>query len=203
MTLPRNVRVLPWGGDAPQVCHDVLQSSQGLKVAWPDHPEVRVEAAVVGAGLSGLAAAYALKGREVLVLESGSQPGGVCLPGSYRGVPYPAGSAYFYDDPGSLDWFRELGIEVKDALAAPPTSALLDQGRWYPDCFSSGGLSTLPLAPEARDRLARFAGDLAQREAKWNPLATPFMTHPEWDRYSLQHFLETMMVLSPGGHCPI
>jgi len=154
-----------------------------------------VEVAVVGAGLSGLAAACSLSDREVLVLEAASQPGGVCLPGSYRGVPYPAGSAYFYDDPGDLEnraWFRELGLDMEDALVTPPASALFHQGRWYPECFSPEGLNTLPLAPGVRDQLKRFAGEVAEREARWDPLASPFMTHPEWDKYSLQHFLETV-----------
>jgi protoporphyrinogen oxidase len=196
MTGHQQVRVLSWGGDAPQACHDYLK---GEKAPWPERPEVRVEVVVVGAGLSGLAAAYYLKGRGVLVLEAGSQPGGVCLPGSYRGVAYPAGSAYFYADPGDLksrDWFRELGLEMEDALVAPPTSALWDKGRWYPDCFSAAGMNSLPLPPGVRDKLRGFA-DLVQREARWDPLSTPFMTHPEWDRYSLQHFLEEKMGFPP------
>jgi protoporphyrinogen oxidase len=200
MTGPRNVKVLAWGGDAPQACHDHLPAAAGPKIAWPDRPEAHVEVAVVGAGLSGLAAAYSLSDREVLVLEAGTQPGGVCLPGSYRGVPYPAGSAYFYDDPADLEgraWFRELGLEVEEALVAPPASALFDQGRWYPDCFSAAGLNTLPLAPGVRDQLRRFAGEIVEREARWDPLASPFMTHPEWDKYSLQHFLETVWHFPP------
>ena len=201
MTVHRHVQVHSWGGDAPQACHDSLPPSGKRKVLWPERPEAWVEVAVVGAGLSGLAAAHSLSGREVMVLEAGSQPGGVCLPGSYQGVPYPAGSAYFYADPGdpaSQAWFRELDIDdLKDTLVAPPASALFDKGSWYPDCFSPAGLNALPLTPEVRDRLGRLAGDLADREASWDPLGTPFMTHPEWDRYSLQHFLEKMMGFPP------
>ncbi len=200
MTKHRHVKVLAWRGDAPQACHDALSSPQGRKVLWPDRPEARVEVAVVGAGLSGLAAAYHLKDREVLVLEAGSQPGGVCLAGSFRGVPYPAGSAYFYHDPEDPEdraWFRELGLDVEDALVAPPASALLADGRWHPDCFSPAGLGTLSLAPGVRDRVVQFAGEMAEREARWDPLASPYMTHPEWDKYSLQHFLETMRGFPP------
>jgi len=200
MTRQRTVKVLPWGGDEPQACHESLQPQARRNVSWPDRPEVRVEVAVVGAGLSGLAAACHLQDREVLVLEAGEQPGGVCLAGSFRGVPYPAGSAYFYNDPAGLTgeaWFRDLGIKGEDALVASPASALYDRGRWYPDCFSPAGIKNLPLAPGVRDKLVRFVGEVAEQEAKWNPLASPFMTHPEWDKYSLHHYLETIWHFPP------
>jgi hypothetical protein len=124
----------------------------------------------------------------------------VCLPGSFRGVSYPAGSAYFYDDPADSEsraWFRELGLEVEDVLVAPPASALFDQGRWYPDCFSPAGIRDLPLAPGVRDQLLRLVDEVAEREANWEPLASPFMTHPEWDKYSLQHYLEVVWHFPP------
>jgi protoporphyrinogen/coproporphyrinogen III oxidase len=193
-------KVLSWGGDAPQTCHHYLQSKGKKPTPWPDRPEARVEVAVVGAGLSGLAAAYDLKDREVLVLEAGSRPGGVCQPGSYQGVPYPAGSAYFYHDPGdqeTMAWYRELGLEVGKALVAPPASALFDQGRWSPDCFSAAGLGSLPFTPAVREKLLKFAADLEQYEASWDPLATPFLTRPVWDQCSLQDFLENIERLPP------
>jgi protoporphyrinogen oxidase len=195
MTDTSKCKVLSWGGDAPQPCHHYLQSTGKKETQWPDRPEARVEVAVVGAGLSGLAAAYDLRDREVLVLEAGSRPGGVCLPGSYQGVPYPAGSAYFYHDPGdqeTLAWYRELGLNIEEALVAPPASALFDQGRWRPDCFSAAGLSSLSVAPGVREKLLKFADELEQYEASWDPLATPFLTRPVWDQCSFQDYLETI-----------
>lgn len=193
--------VRPWGGDAPQACHGLLPSAQGKKPqpVWPDRAETRVEVAVVGAGLSGLTAAYHLRDRQVLVLEAGSQPGGVCLPGSYRGLPYPAGSAYFYqpEDPEGLAWFRELGLEVEEALVPPPASALYHRGRWYPDCFSAAGLRSLPLPVGAQEELVRFAAELADLEDAWEPLGAASLSHPDLDRYSLQHYLETLRGFPP------
>uniref|UniRef100_A0A7C3UXW5 FAD-dependent oxidoreductase n=1 Tax=Desulfobacca acetoxidans TaxID=60893 RepID=A0A7C3UXW5_9BACT len=194
------VKVLAWGGDVPQPCHDHLQPSPDRHLSWPDRPEAHVETVVVGAGLSGISAAYHLKDREVLVLEAGRQAGGVCLPGSFRGVPYPAGSAYFYDDPEdqqSRTWFDELGLDVTEALVASPASALFDRGRWYPDCFSLAGLGALPLDPGVREHLLRFAGEMVDRAANWDPLSSPFLTRPEWDHYSLQHLLENLWGFPP------
>jgi protoporphyrinogen oxidase len=53
------------------------------------------------------------------------------------------------------------------------------------------------MAPGARDELLRLADEMTKAEAKWDPLATPFMTHPEWDRYSLAQFLEKVWRLPP------
>jgi protoporphyrinogen oxidase len=200
MTAHRKPRLLSWGGDAPQPCHDFLLASRGRKALWPDRPETSATVAVVGAGLSGLAAAYHLQGQEVVVLEAGPLPGGVCLPGSYQEIPYPAGSAYFYYDPEDAErrtWFEDLGLQVEEALVAPPASAMFDQGRWRPDCFAAAGLQTLPVAPGVRDQLLRLAEDMTQREATWDPLASPFMTNPEWDRYSLQQYLEKVWRFPP------
>jgi protoporphyrinogen oxidase len=200
VTTQRKYRVLPWGGDAPQPCHDFLQPPRKKEALWPERPELTATVAVVGAGLSGLAAAHHLQGQKVVVLEAGSQPGGVCLAGSYQGIDYPAGSAYFYydsEDAEKLTWWKNLGLNVEEALVEPPASALLDQGRWYPDCFTTSGLKTLPVPPEAREQLLALSEDLAQREARWDPLASPFITNPEWDRYSLQHFLKTVWRFSP------
>lgn len=199
MTAQREFRVLSWGGDVPQPCHDFL-SARGRKPVWPERPEASVAVAVVGAGLSGLAAAHDLQGQEVVVLEAGSQPGGVCLSGSYQDIIYPAGSAYFYYDPEDADklaWFKNLGLEMEKVLVDPPASALWHQGQWYPDCFAAAGLKSLPVAPGVRDELLRLAEEMTQQDEKWDPLATPFMTHPEWDRYSLAQFLERVWHLPP------
>ncbi len=189
MTLPP---VLPWGGDEPLACHGHLPSPGGPAPVWPDRAEERVEVTVVGAGLSGLTSAHHLRDREVLVLEAGSHIGGVCLPGSYQGILYPAGSAYFYDpeDAAGRAWFQELGLDPKDALVAPPASALYHGGEWYPDCFSPAGLSTLPFSPQVKEELVRFAGELAELEDTWEPLGAETLIYPELDGYSLKDYLE-------------
>jgi protoporphyrinogen oxidase len=112
---------------------------------------------VVGAGLSGLAAAYDLKDREVLVLEAGSRPGGVCLPGSYQGVPYPAGSAYFYHDPEdqeTLAWYRELGLRLRRPWWRPRPAPCLTR--------AAGARTAFPRRASAPLTWPRGAGEGSQ-----------------------------------------
>ncbi len=154
---------------------------------------------MVGAGLSGLTSAYHLKERRVLVLEAGKVPGGVCRQGSFRGLAYPAGSAYFYylGDPSWEAWYQGLGLPLADSLIAKPVSALFYEGRWYPDCFSKPGLRTLPLSRKAINGLVNLADNLAAWEEVWDPMGSDSLPNPELDQISLAHFLENERELPP------
>lgn len=191
-------RVLPWLGDLPGACHPHFLEPE-KKAAWPDEVEGRWEVVVAGAGLSGLTAAYHLRDREVLVLDAGDRPGGVCQSGSYQGVDYPAGSAYFYypGDDSWQSWYRDLGLPLEEALISAPVSALFFENRWYPDCFSQAGLRRLPLPPEALAGLERLAEELAAWEDRWDPLGSPALPHPGLDRLSLAQYLEGVKELPP------
>jgi protoporphyrinogen oxidase len=191
--------IKPWGGDAPELCHSHFWKASSAKVAWPDKPAERVEVAVVGAGLSGLTAAYHLRDRQVVVLEAEGHPGGVCLPGAYQGVPYPAGSAYFYSPwtPEWRQWYQDLGLDTEAALVAEPSSAMFYQGRWFPDIFSESGLRALPFAPPVVDKLLRLAADLTVWEEEWEPLGAASFEHAELDRHSLHSYLVEVRGLPP------
>lgn len=188
LSLPR---IIPWQGDAPQACHPFFYSSGTEKFSWPDAAAGHSEVVVVGAGLSGLTAAYSLRRRDLMVLEAAEEVGGVCQSGNYRGVPYPAGSAYFYYpwEASWQEWYRELGLALDEVLIAPPMSALFHEGRWYPDCFSETGLRSLPLPKAAVDGLLKLAADLINLEDVWD-LGIDTLPLPELDKVSLAHYLE-------------
>ncbi|MDI6854320.1 MAG: FAD-dependent oxidoreductase [Deltaproteobacteria bacterium] len=199
ITSSRGPVIGPWRGEVPEPCHDQFLRAPEAKIAWPEGPREKVEVAVVGAGLAGLTAAYHLRDRQVVVLEAETQAGGVCLSGSYQGVPYPAGSAYFYYPWNDewRKWYRDLELDTDAALVADPSSALYFRGEFFPDCFSERGLKKLPLSPQVMDELRRFAHDLAAWEAEWEPLGSEGLIHPELDRFSFQHYLEKIRGLPP------
>lgn len=154
---------------------------------------------MVGAGLSGLTSAYHLRERQVLVLEAGEVPGGVCRQGSYQGLAYPAGSAYFYypGDPSWEAWYRGLGLPLADSLVSKPVSALFYEGRWYPDCFSKPGLQILPLPRSAINGMVSLAEKLEAWEEVWDPLGSDALPDPELDQITLAHYLEKEQGLPP------
>jgi phytoene dehydrogenase-like protein len=194
------IRISSWGGDDLSACHRHFLRRPAQDLAFPDHAAEYWDAAVVGAGLSGLTAAYHLRDRRVLVLEAGEVPGGVCRQGSYRGITYPAGSAYFYfpTEPAWEAWYRDLGLPLAEALVTPPVSALFFEGRWHADCFSPAGLRRLPLPENAIQGLQQLAGRLAAWEETWDPFGSDALPNAELDRVSLTHYLEHELHLPPA-----
>ena len=97
---------------------------------------------VVGAGISGLACAYALKkaGQNVLVLEAAARPGGVIQSVEEGGYLFELGPQSFSSTAELTELCDELGL-ADQALAAPhsaPRYVLID-----------GNLTAVPLSPPA------------------------------------------------------
>jgi len=77
---------------------------------------------VVGAGVSGLTTAYRALQREpsleVIVLEAGGSPGGMCRPVEVGGLRLPAGpDGFLARKPWAVDLCTELGIELVEPRA--------------------------------------------------------------------------------------
>lgn len=78
-------RLGEWTGDNFAPMHAIRD---GLWRAPPPHPERRVDVAIIGAGIAGLAVAALLRDRDLLVLERESEPGGVAKSERWRHVDY-------------------------------------------------------------------------------------------------------------------
>jgi oxygen-dependent protoporphyrinogen oxidase len=122
-----------------------------------------LDVAVIGGGISGLAAAHALRkaGRNVVVLEARSRFGGVV--GSVRTQTYvaDAGPQSFTAAPAWLDLVRDLGLESQIVEAS-------DAGaKRY--IYRNGALIAVPMSPAAF-----ITSSLLSAGAKWRLLAEPF-----------------------------
>src|SRR5438270_14081883 len=89
--------------------------------------------AIIGAGFTGLSAAYQLvkKGHEVSVFEKDSQPGGLAIGYQEKGWDWTLEAFYhhwFTNDKAILDLAKELHFPV--VIKRPKTSSLID-GKIY------------------------------------------------------------------------
>lgn len=94
-----------FSGDDPELAHRLLSNpSEALSSLTAElHPEVH-EVIIVGGGIAGLAAAYRLRRRQVLLLERAQETGGVSKSELWRGIEYALGAAYIVDpNPDSPD----------------------------------------------------------------------------------------------------
>jgi protoporphyrinogen/coproporphyrinogen III oxidase len=96
---------------------------------------MRPRVAVVGAGITGLAAAWELlrSGAEVIVLESSDRLGGKILTDEFGGHPIDLGpDAFVARTPEAVELCRELGLEHELITAAADQAAIWVQGRLRP-----------------------------------------------------------------------
>jgi oxygen-dependent protoporphyrinogen oxidase len=119
---------------------------------------------VIGAGISGLACAYALRksGLDVLLLESSPRPGGVIRSEQRDGFLLECGPQSFSSTRPLLDLIRELGIE-SELVQAPPRAP-----RYV---LINGKLHAVPLSPPAF-----LATSIVSFRTKWSILSEPFRT---------------------------
>lgn len=97
---------------------------------------------IIGAGISGLVAAYRLKklGRDVLLMESGNRVGGVIESSEVEGFLLEAGPNSFRGTHELLDLVEELELMGELATADPRAPAYV---------YSGGQLHAVPMSPPA------------------------------------------------------
>ncbi|QGM99688.1 FAD-dependent oxidoreductase [Methylocystis parvus] len=106
-------RIGPWTGDNFVPMHAIRDGLASLPLPAPER---RVEVAIVGAGLAGLAVATLLRDRDLLLIEREAEPGGVAKSAKWRDVEYALGSAYFIDLREPFGPFYDLlGLTPKPA----------------------------------------------------------------------------------------
>lgn len=153
--------------------------------------------AIVGGGLSGLAAAYYLKDLKVVLLEKEDDPGGKARREWFdpqpKHFPYPLGAVYTGKPYGLIQkLFRELGI--RPLRFKRPIHAFWKDGRVIEEWISEEGMSKFPYPPEVLVRLREFMRKLDEVESKPG-LSIPVQDSDperlvEYDRMSFWDYVE-------------
>jgi phytoene dehydrogenase-like protein len=107
----------------------------------------RIDVAVVGGGLAGLAAAAtaARAGRSVTLFEQAPAPGGRARTRTEDGFAFNIGPHALYRTGYSLGILRDLGVEVQAGLLGTDGAHVVKDGRLYPLPAGIGSLLTSPL----------------------------------------------------------
>ncbi len=140
-------------------CHHIRDGHQ-----FPSPPvNETCEVVVVGGGPSGMAAAYRLKGRDVILLEKEPRFGGNCILDEWQGVRMSTGGAFYTESEDELvAFFKEIG-----AVGMPIQGAdsLVIAGEPVVDIFGEGA-KRLPFSQKVRDDFRRSREELIRRYKK-------------------------------------
>ena len=116
----------------------------------------KADVVILGAGLAGLTAAYHLRDRDIVVLESRDRVGGRTLSGRHGAYWYNLGAQFVWD-PRTVELCRALGLEVAGGEGAE--SAVFVNGRLAVGRDPYRLLMKMPIS--WRDK-ARFAFTIAR-----------------------------------------
>lgn len=179
-------------GDHFAICHEVRDGQQF------DKPPVssRHDVVIVGGGVSGLSAAYFLRGRDFLLLEKEPHWGGNAYLQEYQGQAFATGSAFDEAGTPSEQLAREVGLIELPIKSPDPT---IIGGRWVPDTWRDG-LDQLPYSDAVRESFKKFRAEMKALDPDKNaqqldsvPLSNYLKGYaPEvkqwWDAYGLSNW---------------
>lgn len=154
---------------------------------------------IVGGGLSGLTAAVAMKGRNVLVLEKEANMGGRIVSRNWEGFSYSLGASYI-GKPGRdmRGYFKEIGLTSRPFPVPTPQDAIADGGEIYPDEYADQALGSLK---ELQDyaRVGRELYKMADQgieEAAYEVDLKELATHANLDALTVEQWLGQLDISS-------
>lgn len=159
-----------------------------------------LDVAVIGAGVSGLAAGLALarRGRRVAVFEAAGKVGGCCATTRIDGYTFHDGAMYVAM-PRLLDSaFRELGLDR--AAAVPLRKIALTQEVTLADgtvVRFGEGRDVRVLGADARQRSQALSGEIDALMDKWQPVLRLFA-----DEILVQPFSASLLLRKVWRHLP-
>lgn len=153
-------------------------------------PKRRIESAVViGAGIAGLSAAYALakQGKEVTLLEGEESVGGLLKTRRWSNGLYSEDGAEEIVDSDAYLWrvIKELGVETEELEG---TDAVYFRGTYSAEDSFEKIVEKLPLAPKAKRDLWEAVREIETIQEKFRHPYTDPAFHP-YDRLSFQTWL--------------
>ena len=146
-------------GEDNKICHQVRDG----KVFSRPPASAKHDVVIVGGGMSGLAAAYRLQGKDFLLLEKEPHWGGNATLAEYGGSTYGTGAAFLEgkEDEGYV-LAREIGIEP---LPINNWDGTIVNGEFVDDTWGDG-LEKLPYPAAIKDGFRRFRKDVLAIDLK-------------------------------------
>jgi monoamine oxidase len=140
-------------GEHNEICHQVRD---GHAFSRPPASAKR-DIAIVGGGMSGLSAAWFLRGQDFLLLEKEEHWGGNAYLEEYAGQAFATGTAYTSKkESGVLQVCKELGIEP---LPIDCPDGLILNREFVPHAWREG-LDHLPYPQNVRDSFRKFKQEM-------------------------------------------
>ncbi len=146
-------------GESNEICHKVRD---GYKFAAPERIAGQRDVIIVGGGISGLTAAWRLRGMNFQLLEKEHHWGGNAYLEEYHGQAFATGSAYGFKSDNAADLSKEIGIQI---LPVDDPDGLILNGEFVPHAWRSG-LDHLPYSTAVRESFRKFKREMMKVDLK-------------------------------------